>query len=281
MPHRIGVCSWSLRASGPEDLVRKLALCDLNAAQVALDPIRSGEWPERETIARLNDSGVTMLSGMMRMAGEDYSTLESIRMTGGVRSDDHWLMNLDAARANAELAARLGMKLVTFHAGFLPDDRSDPLRMTMIDRLRKLADVFTTRGVHVAFETGQETAGTLVDVLDDLDRPAVGLNFDPANMILYGMGEPVTAIERLSPWVKQIHIKDALPSQTPGTWGTETRAGDGAVNWPKFFAAVEALCPRANLVIEREAREERLDDIRAARDLIMRSTRRPAEQVHG
>ena len=173
------------------------------------------------------------------------------------------------------------MKLVTFHAGFLPDDRNDPVRMTMIDRLRKLSDAFAARGVQVAFETGQETAGTLVDVLDDLDRPAVGLNFDPANMILYGMGEPVTAIERLSPWVRQIHVKDALPASAPGAWGTETRAGDGAVNWSKFFAAVEALCPRVSLVIEREAREERLDDIRAARDLILRFIRRPAEHVHG
>jgi sugar phosphate isomerase/epimerase len=221
-----------------------------------------------------------LFSGMMRTAGEDYSTLESICMTGGVRSDAHWQANLAAAHANAKLAGRLGMKLVTLHAGFLPDDRNDPLRMTMIDRLRKIADAFSARGVHVAFETGQETAGTLVDVLDELDRPTVGVNFDPANMILYGMGEPVMALERLSPWIKQIHIKDALPAQTPGTWGTETWAGDGAVNWPKFFTAVEALCPRVNLVIEREAREERIDDIRAARDLILKHIHRPAESVH-
>jgi L-ribulose-5-phosphate 3-epimerase len=279
MSHRIGVCSWSLRASGPDDLARKLELCHLNAVQIALDPIRTGAWPENKTIARLRDAGVTLLSGMMRMAGEDYSTLDAIRTTGGVRTNEHWLANLAAAHANADLAARLGISLVTFHAGFLPDDRDDPVRLTMIDRLRHIADAFKARGVHVAFETGQERAGTLIDVLDELDRPSVGVNFDPANMILYGSGEPVTALEQLSPWVRQIHIKDALPSETPGTWGTEVRPGDGAVNWPKFLAVVHALLPRVDLVIEREARQERLDDIRAARELIVRLLNAPAESA--
>jgi sugar phosphate isomerase/epimerase len=270
-----------LRASGPEDLVRRLAACELDAVQVAIDPIRTGEWPEHESIAVLRNAGVTMLSGMMRMAGEDYSTLESIRATGGVRSDVHWQANLDAASANAEVASRLGLKLITFHAGFLAENRADPERTTLIDRLRTMVDVFDERGVHAAFETGQETAETLVDVLDELDRPTVGLNFDPANLILYGMGEPVAALERLSPWVKQIHIKDALPTDAPGTWGTEVRVGEGAVNWSRFFEVVEVLCPRVNLVIEREARQERLEYIRAARDLIVRLIRYAPERSDG
>jgi hypothetical protein len=281
MPHPIGVCSWSLRASGPDDLVRRLASCELGAVQVAIDPIRTGEWPEHETVAMLGDANVTMLSGMMRMIGEDYSTLESIRATGGVRSDVHWQAKSDAACGNAEAASRLGLKLVTFHAGFLPHDRHDPLRVVMIDRLRQVACEFASHGVNVALETGQETAHTLVDVLDELDCPTVGLNFDPANMILYGMGDPVAAMERLSPWVKQIHIKDALPTDTPGTWGTEVRAGDGAVNWSRFFEVVQVLCPRVPLVIEREARQERLDDIRAARDLIVRFMRPAPERRNG
>src|SRR5207244_3794505 len=105
-----------------------------------------------------------ILSGMMAMKGEDYSTLESIRRTGGVRPDEHWPENLAAAAANARIASALGMRLVTFHAGFLPDDRADPTRRAMLDRLRAIADAFAQRDIAVALETGQETAGTLAAV---------------------------------------------------------------------------------------------------------------------
>lgn len=281
MSHGIGVCSWSLRADGPADLVRHMELCGLNAVQLALDPIREGRWNQSETIARLKDAGITILSGMMRMVGEDYSTLESIRATGGVRSDEHWPANLNAAQANAELASRLGLKLVTFHAGFLLHDRTDPQRAVMLDRVRQIACVFASRGIDVAFETGQESAETLIDVLTEIALQGVGVNFDPANMILYRMGEPVAALERLSPWVQQIHIKDALPTKTPGTWGTEVRAGDGAVNWRGFFDVVRRKLPGVDLVIEREAREERLDDIRAARELILHHINIDQERARG
>ena len=267
---RIGVCSWSLRPRDAADLAAKARACGVDAVQLALDPIREGRWPEGESAAALRDAGVRVLSGMMQTAGEDYSTLESIRRTGGVRPDGTWAQNLEAARSNAALAARLGVGLVTLHAGFLPHDGADPERARMVGRLRQVADVFGAAGVGVALETGQESAETLVGVLEGLGRPGVGVNFDPANMILYGMGEPVAALERLAPWVRQIHIKDAVPTRRPGTWGTEVRAGTGAVDWGGLFRIVRAALPDVNLVVEREAGEGREADVRAAVELIRR-----------
>jgi sugar phosphate isomerase/epimerase len=92
-------------------------------------------------------------------------------------------------------------------------------------------------------------------------------------MILYGMGDPVQALERLAPAVKQIHVKDAVPTDTPGTWGTEVVAGRGAVDWGAFFDVAASISPAAPFVIEREAGADRLDDIAAARDLIGRHLR--------
>ena len=286
MTHIIGVCSWSLRAKRPSELVDRLRACELKAVQLGLDPIRRGEWNESDTAACLKDAGIIILSGMMAMQGEDYTTLQTIRMTGGVRSEQLWPANLAAAHANAEIARRLGLKLVTFHAGVLPDDPRDAdhaLRPAILDRVCQVANAFAQRGIGVALETGQETADTLVEALRELKQRGadVGVNFDPANMILYGMGEPVAALRKLAPLVRQIHVKDAVPTKQPGTWGTEMPAGAGAVNWREFFKVVKNELPDVNLVIEREARQERLDDIRAAHRMVRTMLANSAEPIHG
>jgi len=94
------------------------------------------------------------------------------------------------------------------------------------------------------------------------------VNFDPANMILYGMGDPVDAIERLGPRVVQVHVKDAVGTERPGTWGREVAAGQGAVDWAGLFKAAVRIEPPVNFIIERESGGERRDDIVAARVLI-------------
>jgi sugar phosphate isomerase/epimerase len=270
MTRRIGVCSWSLRPSGPADLARKVRACGLDWVQLALDPLRTGAWKVDETHHALGQEGVRVLSGMMAMAGEDYATIDSIRRTGGVRPDATWDANLAAARENAALARDLGLDLVSFHAGFIPEAAGDPARATMLDRIRAIVDVFAKAGVRVALETGQETEGCLSRVLLDLRRPAAGINFDPANLILYGTGDPVEALDLLHEWVRQIHVKDATPPATRGAWGTEVPAGDGDVDWDSLFAVVRKRGVSCDLVIEREAGEKRGEDVRRAAELVSR-----------
>jgi sugar phosphate isomerase/epimerase len=267
---RLGVCSWSLQPTGPDDLVTKVAATGLRWVQLALHPLRSGAWDTRETVQRLGEAGIGILSGMMEMEGEDYATLETIRATGGVAPDEHWEANLSAAHENAALARELGLTLVSFHAGFIPHGAEDPHRAKILDRLRMIVDAFAASDVGAAFETGQESAETLEAALGDLDRSDAGVNFDPANMILYGMGEPVAALRRLLPRVRQIHVKDALATTTPGTWGSEVRAGTGAVDWDRFFGVLRDRAFSGDLVIEREAGDRRIADVIAARKLVER-----------
>lgn len=272
MNRRIGVCSWSLRPEGPRGLVNKVKAAGLTAVQLALDPIREKTWKEAETRDALRIGGIAVLSGMMGTKAEDYSTLETIRNTGGVRMDATWAENLAAARSNAEIAKRMGITLVTLHAGFLPHDRNDPERGKMIERLRQIADTFSAAGVRIALETGQESAETLLEVLGDLERPNVGVNFDPANMILYGMGDPVAAVKKLAGRIAQFHIKDAIATKRPGTWGEEVVAGTGDVKWGRFFDAIRST--GGNLLIEREAGDRRIEDVATARALIERESKK-------
>jgi L-ribulose-5-phosphate 3-epimerase len=260
---RLAVCSWSLLHSDPRDLVEKARKCGVSAVQLALGPVREA-WGIDETRCAFEEGEVTISSGMMAMQGEDYSSLVSIRETGGVRPDEDWEANRAAAGEDARVARELGLSLVTFHAGFIPHEEGDPLRARMIERLRVVVDLFAAESVKIAFETGQETAETLLAALRELDRPDVGVNFDPANMILYGMGDPIDAVRRLAPRIAQVHIKDALPAASEGEWGTEVVAGSGEVDWRRFLGVISALEPGVDLVIERESGEDREVDVRTA-----------------
>ncbi|MFN0058735.1 MAG: sugar phosphate isomerase/epimerase family protein [Planctomycetota bacterium] len=269
MTARIGACSWSLRPQSADDLLRGLDQVGVSAVQLALDPLRTGAMDLAALVAGLERANIEIASGMMMMAGEDYSTIERIRVTGGVRLDATFAQNLAAASVNALIARDLGIELVSFHAGFIPHDPRDPLRQVMLDRLRQVIERFTAHGLRVAFETGQESAETLVEALDALDMPAVGVNFDPANMILYGMGRPIQALETLASRVVQVHLKDACASSEPGrVWGQEVPVGVGEVDWPRFFEVLARRCPQVDWMIEREAGDDRVRDMRTALEFV-------------
>lgn len=77
--------------------------------------------------------------------------------------------------------------------------------------------------------------------LEELNHPALAVNFDPANMILYDKGNPIEALQTLSPWIKHVHIKDAIRTQTPGTWGPEVPWGSGQVGGEKFLKTLKKI----------------------------------------
>ncbi len=267
---RLGVCSWSLRPASPAELIERVRACGVDAVQLALTPLVETPLVWAEAGRLLREAGITVLSGMLETVGEDYSSIDAIARTGGVRPTTTWPATRERAARVAGMARSLGLRLVTFHAGFLPHDPADPERMTMMNRLREIAALFGAHGIAIAFETGQEPAHTLVACLEQLAQPSIGVNFDPANMLLYGSGDPVAALRLLAPWVRQVHLKDAVASGVAGQWGREVPLGTGQVDWKAFFAEV-ARCPhRPNLVIEREAGDQRVRDVVTAREFAER-----------
>jgi len=264
--NRLGVCSWSLQPASADELFRKLDRVGIRNVQIALDPVREnagGAWARFGD--RCREEGVTLVSGMFGTAGEDYSTLESIRRTGGVVPDETWEENWRRVQATAPVARELGLQFLTFHAGFLPHDPSDPAYAKVSDRVARIADFFGEQGILLGLETGQETADTLLAFLERLGRPNVAVNFDPANMLLYDKGDPIAALRTLSGRVRQCHIKDAKRTRTPGAWGEEVVVGTGEVNWRAFLKTLEEIGFKGWCCIEREAGDRREEDIRAAR----------------
>ena len=265
---RLAVCSWSLQPTSPQQLVDHLRAIGVSRVQLALDPLRENPTVWGATADLFRQHGITVVSGMFGTVGEDYTSLESIRRTGGLVPDDTWEENWENVQATAELAHQFGLKLVTFHAGFLPRDESDPEFEKLQHRVRLVADVFAAKGIDLAFETGQEEADTLKVFLEKLGRVNVGVNFDPANMILYEKGDPISALRTLATWVKQCHIKDANRTQTPGTWGEEVPAGTGQVEWKQFFKVLSEIQFAGYCSIERKAGAQRGEDIITARKMV-------------
>ncbi len=256
---QIAVCSWSLHPATPQDLAKKVNECGLSNIQLALNPlIQLKIWRDVQDV--LKDAGITILSGMLEATGEDYTSLKTIAQTGGVRSDETWPTTWENAKRVATIASDLGLTLVTFHAGFLPSEACGE-RTKMIERLSDVVLVFADQGVAIAFETGQENATNLITVLEEIDHSTLGVNFDPANMILYSQGDPIEAVQALRPWIKQVHIKDAKHTEVEGTWGSEVAAGTGDFCWKTFL---ELVPPETDLVIEREGGETRIADVKQA-----------------
>lgn len=262
------MCSWSLQPSSVADLAAKLNATGIRRVQLALDPLRDSLSGWQQTEKALQENKIIIVSAMFGCVGEDYSTLETIRLTGGIAPDATWEENRKNIRTSAGIAAKLRQKLVTFHAGFLPHDETDPAFAKMLRRLGEVADIFAAEKIELGLETGQETAAALAGLLEKLDRPDVGVNFDPANMILYNKGDPVEALRTLAPWLRQVHIKDATKTKTPGTWGDEVPVGTGEVDWKSFFSVLRERAFSGNIVIEREADSQRIADICAAKTVV-------------
>ncbi len=256
----VAICSWSLRTgvAGVADAMRQLGIGHVN---LALKPaLREGG---DEYLAAVRRQPWTITAMTIGFPQEDYTTLESIRATGGIVPDAYWPENRQAVVHAAEITAGFGARYLTLHAGFLESDDAAHARMIR-DRLRWLADAAAGQGLMLLLETGQETADCLRALLEELNHPALGVNFDPANMILYDKGDPVTAVRMLGTWIKHVHVKDAVRTKQPGTWGTEVPWGEGEVGSQEFLTALKEIGYTGALAIEREAGNDRLGDMRLA-----------------
>ena len=138
----------------------------------------------------------------------------------------------------------------------------------MRERVLFLADAAQRKNVLLLMETGQETAHSLREFLTELSHPALGVNFDPANMVLYGKGNPVSPLETLKPWVKHVHIKDARKSSVSDQWGEEVSWSEGDFNNEEFLKTLKSIDYKGALAIEREAGTQRAADIQHAAKLL-------------
>jgi L-ribulose-5-phosphate 3-epimerase len=256
----IGVCSWCLG----NDLGQLKVLRE----RTGLNNVNLGIWnalEDKDTgfINKVHNSELTVDAAAIIFPQEDYSSLKSIRETGGIMPDQQWDDNRRRVLAAIEMTFTLGSKYLLFHFGFF-DSIDKETNRKFKDRAMLLADAAHEKNISLLMETGQESAEDLRDVLAELDHPALKVNLDPGNMLLYNKNNPIEAVNILSPWIRQIHAKDALRSLKPDTWGTETAWGDGQIGTHEFLKELVKIGFNGSIIIEREVGENPIEDIESA-----------------
>jgi sugar phosphate isomerase/epimerase len=166
----------------------------------------------------------------------------------------------------SDFAKQCGIAAVQTHCGFIPENPNDPVYSETVNALRELATYCKNKNQTLRYETGQETPITLVRTIHDVGLDNQGVNFDLANLILYGKANPVDAIEILGPYVQGIHAKDGLWPTNPRELGQEVPIGQGRVDFPRIIARLKAINYRGAVTIEREISGPRqVEDVRAAK----------------
>jgi sugar phosphate isomerase/epimerase len=236
----------------------------ITTAQILAPP------PAERTLAKVRElkeafasAGLAITVVFCGFPGESYADIPTVKRTVGLAPLETRAQRLAEAQSISDFAHELGVEAVGLHIGFIPEEREDANYWPLIEVTRALCEHCAGHGQRLHLETGQETAEVLLRFLQYAGRPNLAVNFDPANMILYGAGEPLEALRLLGAHVRSVHCKDARWAACPGVdWGVETPLGEGDVDMARFIATLAEIGYTGPLTIEREiAGEEQSKDI--------------------
>jgi sugar phosphate isomerase/epimerase len=221
---------------------------------------------------RCQEAGITVTVVFAGFEGESYADILTVRRTVGLVPPETRQKRLAELKSMAAFARLLGVQAVGLHIGFIPESPADPIFKDLVQVTRDVCDYLKNQGQALHLETGQETAEILLEFLEAVGRDNLFVNFDPANMILYGTGEPISALRKVGRYVRSVHCKDAKWAARPGQeWGQEVPLGQGDVDFRAFLRTLDELGYRGPLTIEREIAhdpERQKRDIRAALEVL-------------
>ncbi len=203
--------------------------------------------------AQLHQMGVKCTAVFGGFEGESYADIPTVVRTVGLVPPETRQSRLAEMRQISDFAKCLGCDTVALHLGFVPHDTAAKDYAPIVDVTRQLCDHCESNGQFLHLETGQETADGLLQFIDQVDRANLKINFDPANMILYGTGDPIEALQKVGQHVRSVHCKDGTWSDKPGeTWGAEVPLGQGDVGMENYLRTLHQIGYTGPLTIERE-----------------------------
>lgn len=264
-PMELGLVFWAEQDA--RTTLAELQSFGLNAGQLGVPPtMLCGPAATEEWQAALREHSVQLAGAVCAYAGEDYASLERVHQTVGFTAPGYAAERIARTREVAAFAATLGLRSVSCHIGFIPGDPSSPLYAELLAIAREVCAFCAEHEQSFVLETGQESAATLLAFLRDAAQPNLRVNFDPANMILYGSGDPIEALDLLESHVLSVHCKDGRSPAAPGMLGEECALGEGEVDFPAFLSLLRRIGYTGLLAIEREHadRTQRAADIRVA-----------------
>jgi sugar phosphate isomerase/epimerase len=269
----IGVMFWAGR--DPLETVREVKSLGVRCGQlgvaghVSMDAASASAWK-----AALDAEDFTLVTVFAAYNGESYADIPTVQRTVGFIPPATRAEREARTKELSGFAAAIGVGSIACHIGYVPEDASHPDYVAVREMVRRVSDYAARHNQTFALETGQEPARTLLHFIGDCGRENLKINFDPANMILYGTGDPIEALGILKSHVISVHAKDGdwPPKGVAGALGTERPLGQGSVGMERFVAKLREIGYRNPMNIEREVEDhqQRLADIRMGVQLLER-----------
>ena len=252
----------------PEEAIRKVADLGLPTCQLG--------WPPNLTIEQglevkriADDYGVEITTLWAALPGIAVWNFIEGPITIGLVHEDWRALRVQALEQAARCAAEMGVASITTHCGFIPEFPGDPLYQGTVVALKQVMRTCDALGIQFWFETGQETPITLLRAIQDVGSANMGINLDPANLLMYGKANPVDALDTIGPWVRGVHAKDGEYPTEGKALGKEKPLGEGLVNFPVLVPKLKSFGFRGALTIEREiSGEKQIEDIQRGIELL-------------
>ncbi len=211
-------------------------------------------------LGKCSDAGITITAVFGGFDGESYESIAITKETIGLVPQATRAARVQEMKEISDFTRLLACDTVALHIGFIPEDRSGDDYRSLVDATRDLLDHVAGNDQYLHLETGQETADHLLDFIGDVERDNLRVNFDPANMILYGTGDPIEALRKVGKYVRSVHCKDGTwaPADQRGTaWGCEVPLGEGDVGMETYLQTLNEIGYTGPLTIEREIAHDR------------------------
>jgi L-ribulose-5-phosphate 3-epimerase len=250
-PFRLGITTRVPKGQDPRATVARVRELGFSTCQIGyLEPVSPASVKSlKAALAEFQIEATAMLAAIPGPAVYDFYQGP---LTIGLVPESFRAERIAALKATADMAAECGIPAVHTHCGFIPENPNEPVYKQVVAAVREVARYCQQKGRSFYCETGQESPVTLLRMIEDTGQPNLFVNLDVANLILYGKGNPVDALDVIGPLVRGMHAKDGLFPTDPKNLGKEVAIGQGKVDFPRVIERLRQLNYRGAMTIERE-----------------------------
>lgn len=249
-PMRLGVVARVRQGEAPDTAIARVKSLGFPTCQIGIQGLKLADAkPLKAALAQHNVEATAIMElGPGRMI---WNFTEGPSTIGLVPAATR-RARMDALKLALDVAAEAGIPALQTHLGFIPEFPGDPLFAEVVAAVQEVALHAKKNGLWVHCETGQETPVTLLRLIETVGTGNLGVNLDTANLILYGKGNPVDAMDVIGKHVRGLHAKDGLFPTDPKNLGKEVAIGKGRVDFPMVIKRLKELHYTGAITIERE-----------------------------
>lgn len=216
-----------------------------------------------------NNNNITISAFWCGWEGPNIWDFYDGQLTLGIVPETYRYQRMKNLMNGSDFCKKIDVQYFVTHAGYIPENPYDPSYFGIISCLKTIVNKCSENNQTFLFETGQETPVTLKRAISDIGCENIGINLDPANLVMYGKANPVDALDVFGEYVKGIHAKDGCYPTDGYNLGKEMPLGQGKVDFPKLICKLKELGYSGDITIEREITgNQQKKDIIMAKDML-------------